>query len=154
MSLEELKNSYKNIRHNLKIKNFQVEPVGIIESEKMDYLSESFEEDEIFRVNFSQEKSQSFKTTAPMSRISIKYLSNIDKIIPSINQNFNLEQINNYNLLFPNEKHYVRINNGKEKATLPYNKVYLNSQYSTMEEFISKFPKQNKQQKKGKPKIR
>lgn len=142
-SINELREIYKKIRINLKQNSINLEILGIIEPKKFLVLAEEFKENEIFRVNKNKDKLNAFKSVSSMYRISLKYLSNIEKIIPPRKLNFDYETLINYKKLFQNENRYVKIENDKSKLLFPYNKVYLNSQYKDFNELINNFKSNN-----------
>tara|TARA_B100002019_G_C21271417_1_gene602590 strand:+ start:1905 stop:2270 length:366 start_codon:yes stop_codon:yes gene_type:complete len=100
LDLNGLKNVYRNIDQVIKRDSFSIDLVGMIDSKRLAFLSEEFDSGEVFRVNFSNDRINNFKTISKMSRISIKYLDNIDKLMPSRNQAFNLDLIEEYKKYF------------------------------------------------------
>jgi len=98
-------------------------------------LSVPFDKDEIFRIN----DLKPYKTQSPMHRITIKYLENINKIIPSRTIDYSQNNVNLYKNNFPNENKFIKIINHQNNYTfIPYNKVYLNSQFVDFENFMKK----------------
>lgn len=135
-NIEELRLIYKNIENNLKKNTIKLEILGCISPEKFLTLSEEFSEGEIFRVNKGTSLN-SFKTIAPMSRIYLKYLSNIEKIIPPRKIDFDIQSINNYKKIFKNENKYVKIESENNSCLFPYNKVYLNNQHNNFQQLLN-----------------
>ena len=111
------------------------------------FLSEEFKTGDTFRVNIKQNgEIQKFNAKDNMYRIYLKYLENLDKVIPSKKINTKIDSLEEYIKTFPNENNYVKICNEDQEVFFPYNKVYLNSQYKNIEELIKKVTVKTKNQ--------
>lgn len=147
LNIENLRYLYKNLEDFLKIKEFEIEICGLISTEKFLFLSEEFKTGDTFRVNIKQNgEIQKFNAKDNMYRIYLKYLENLDKVIPSKKINIKINSLEEYIKAFPNEKNYVKICNEDQEVFFPYNKVYLNSQYKNIEELIKKVSVKTKTQ--------
>tara|TARA_B100000700_G_C15063470_1_gene867720 strand:- start:16756 stop:17721 length:966 start_codon:yes stop_codon:yes gene_type:complete len=138
LNIENLRYLYKNINSFLKVKNFDVDICGIISVNKFLFLSEEFGTGETFRLNINNNKINKFNAKDNMHRIFLKYLDNVDKIIPSRKIKTNINNLKKYTKNFQNENTYVKVLSDNKEAFIPYNKVYLNSQYKDLEELIKK----------------
>ena len=113
----------------------------MIKPEQFLVLSEEFKENEIYRVNQNKQNNfNSFKSESSMYRIDLRYLKNMEKILPFKNlpKQFNIEKLKKYKSALPKAEKYVRLRFGNETETFPYDKVYLNSQYANFMEFSKK----------------
>jgi len=125
----------------VKTKNITLEIMGIISTEDFLKLSVPFNEKEVFRVNKKRniEGFNVFKTQSPMHRINLGYLNSINKYIPSrvINKH-SFAQIEEIVKNIPNSTKNVKLFIEGKELIFPYSKMYLNSQYISLEEMLNK----------------
>lgn len=140
-TVEELYSIAINIEQHANLKDIEIEIIGMIKPEQFLVLSEEFKENEIYRVNQNKQNNfNSFKSESSMYRIDLRYLKNMEKILPFKNlpKQFNIEKLKKYKSALPKAEKYVRLRFGNETETFPYDKVYLNSQYANFMEFSKK----------------
>ncbi len=135
LNVEQLNNLKNDYQSYIKINSIDLDILGSMSPKNLINLAVPFEKDEIFRIN----NLKPYITHSPMHRITIKYLENINKIIPSRTIDYSQKNVNLYKNNFPDEKKFIKIiNYDNNYDFLPYNKVYLNSQFKDFQEFIHK----------------
>lgn len=157
-----------NINSNTKL---TIEVGGFISPKKFLDLGTKFEEGEIFRVNKYQNGFIFQKTEATMYRLFKKHLTPLKKQIPirrldqnkskSINLNEMKEDRNSYLKAIKNKSpsyyekmNFVKVQISNKDILIPYDKIYLNSQHLTFEDYLSstfqrkKYTKRNDKKRK------
>jgi len=140
-SIEEIDKYINNIESKMLSNEINMELLGMVESKKVEVLSEEFEEGEEFRLNYNKYKDQytTFKTFSNMHRLDLKYLSNTNKIIPkTVINNPNIDNLKVKEMLkvLPKSKKEFSVYINKEEFKFPYSKIYLNSQFKDFEEML------------------
>lgn len=143
----ELLESYKGKSEKL-FNSFSVDIIGAIEVEKFISLSTSFKENEVFRINLQNKNNRIkplyWKTQSAMSRIYIKYLINIDRLVIPLNINLCKEKPNNsknfkewFESVFKYESSFVKVFIDEEiYIKFPENGFIKGIQYATYIDFL------------------
>lgn len=127
----------ENTEQYIKKDNVSIDILGSMKPTKILSNSEKFEKGEVFRININNGNIKPFTTQSPMYRFHLKYLDDVEKILPARKQKFDKKRVEEYAKQL-DSKHYVKINNGTNECLFPYDKVYLNSQFQNMQQMLQK----------------